>query len=180
MAFLSDDGTPRGEFTYKTYTGAVAEFNFKQKPSGLFKHFLHAPTWLYRAHLGFLFGNRFLMIEHRGRKSGNLYRTVLEVAGRYLEKDEWIVTSGTGPKADWYRNLQAQGVDAVWIGSTRHHASVRFLEPDEAALVMAKYEAAHPRAAVKLLESMGVTYDGTDEGRIELMKKIPMVGFTIG
>jgi len=157
----------------------MSDFNFKQKPTGLFKRFLHAPTWVYRARLGIVFGNRFLMIEHHGRKSGNLYRTVLEVAGRYRDKDEWIVTSGTGPNADWYRNLQAGGVDAVWIGSTRHQAIVRFLEAPEAAQVMAGYEADHPKAAVKLLESMGVSYDGTDEGRVELMKKIPMVGFTV-
>ena len=161
------------------YTSAVAEFNFKQKPSGLFKHFLHSPTWLYRARLGFVFGHRFLMIEHRGRKSGNLYRTVLEVSGSYPDNNEWIVASGTGSKADWYRNIAANGVDAVWIGSTRHHATVRFLEASEAAQVMAKYEADHPKTAAKLLASMGVSYDGTDEGRIELMHQIPMVGFTI-
>jgi deazaflavin-dependent oxidoreductase (nitroreductase family) len=157
----------------------VTDFNFKQKPSGLFKHFLHAPTWLYRARLGFVFGNRFLMIEHSGRKSGNRYRTVLEVAGRYPETNEWIVTSGTGPRADWYRNLKAHGVDAVLIGSTRHEATVRFLDAPEAAQVMATYEADHPRAATKLFESMGVSHDGTDEGRVELMSKIPMASFTL-
>jgi deazaflavin-dependent oxidoreductase (nitroreductase family) len=157
----------------------MTEFNFKQKPSGLFKHVLHAPTWLYRGHLGWVFGKRFLMIEHFGRKSGNRYRTVLEVAGRYPDTNEWIVTSGTGPNADWYRNLEARGIDAVWIGSTRYDASVRFLEADEAARVMAKYEAAHPKAATKLFESMGVSYDGTDEGRVDLMKQIPMVGLTV-
>ena len=157
----------------------MAEFNFKQKPSGIFKHFLHAPTWLYRAHLGFVFGNRFLMIEHSGRKSGNRYRTVLEVAGRQPEKNEWIVTSGTGPNADWYRNLKVHGVDAVWIGATRHQATVRFLDAPEAAHVMAIYEADHPKAADKLFESMGVSYDGTDEGRVDLMARIPMVGFAL-
>ena len=44
---------------------------------------------------------------------------------------------------------------------------------------MARYESAHPKAAVKLFASMGVSYDGTDEGRIELMSHIPMVGFTL-
>ena len=127
----------------------MTDFNFKQKPSGIFKHFLHAPTWLYRAHIGFVFGNRFLMIEHSGRKSGNRYRTVLEVAGRYPEDNDWIVTSGTGPQADWYRNLQSHGVEGVWIGSKRYRASVRFLEAPEAAGVMATYEADHPRTAAK-------------------------------
>lgn len=158
----------------------MGTFNFKQKPSGFFKWFLHTPTWLYRAHLGFIMGKRLLMIEHRGRSSGTLYRTVLEVAGRYREGNEWIVTSGTGPRADWYRNIRAAGVDAVWIGSHRSEARCRFLEPDEAATVMAMYETDHPRTAARLLSSMGVSYDGTSEGRVEMMRHIPMVGFVPG
>jgi len=154
-------------------------FNFKQKPSGFFRWFLHAPTWLYRAHLGFVMGNRFVMIEHRGRKSGNLYRTVLEVAGRVPETNEWIVTSGTGPRADWYRNIQDGGVGAVWIGSKRRGATARFLDATEASDVMAKYEMDHPKTAKKLLTSMGVSYDGTDESRTEMMRQIPMVAFAI-
>ncbi len=118
------------------------------------------------------------MIEHRGRKSGNLYRTVLEVVGRYPDKGEWIVTSGTGPKADWYRNLQAGNLDAIWIGSSRDDATVRFLEAGEAATVFHDYETAHPRTAAKLVKSMGVSYDGTNEGRVEMMRSIPMVSFT--
>ena len=38
------------------------------------------PVWLYRARLGFLFGNRLLMVEHIGRKSGRRRYVVLEVA----------------------------------------------------------------------------------------------------
>ena len=156
----------------------MGQFDFRQKPKGLFKWFLHAPTWLYRARLGFVFGKRFLMIEHRGRKSGNRYRTVLEVAGRNVERNEWIVTSGTGPNADWYRNIESGGVDAVWIGSKRHQADVRFLDAPEAAGVMQRYETEHPKTAAKLMASMGVSYDGTDEGRIEMMKRIPMVAYS--
>ena len=158
----------------------MGDFDFKQKPTGLFKWFLQAPTRLYRAHLGFLMGNRFVMVEHRGRRSGTLYRTVLEVAGRYPEKNEWIVTSGTGPKADWYQNLQAGNLDVVWIGSKRSEATVRFLEADEAAKVFHEYETAHPKTATRLMASRGVSYDGTDESRIELRRSIPMVSFTLG
>ncbi len=100
----------------------MCEFGSQQKPTGLFKWVLHIPTWVFRARLGFVFGKRFLMIEHSGRKSSKLYRTVLEVAGRAPEAREWIVTSGTGPSADWYRNVSAGGVAAVWIGSRRYRA----------------------------------------------------------
>jgi len=124
-------------------------------------------------------GNRFVMIEHLGRNSGHLYRTVLEVAGIYPDTDEWIVTSGTGPRADWYRNLQAGTLQAVWIGSKRCGATVRFLDAEEAGSVFHDYESAHRKTAAKLMKSMGVSYDGTDEGRVEMMRSIPMVSFTL-
>ncbi|MGI9641800.1 MAG: nitroreductase family deazaflavin-dependent oxidoreductase [Acidimicrobiia bacterium] len=155
----------------------MASFDFTSKPSGLWKAFLGAPTWIFRAHLGFVFGNRFLMIEHHGRKSQKPYRTTLEVAGRNPDKHEWIVTSGTGPKADWYQNIKAGGVDAVWIGSSRTPADLRFLEAEEAGAVFAQYEHDHGKAAVKLMDMMGVSYDGTDAGRIDMMTQIPMVAF---
>jgi deazaflavin-dependent oxidoreductase (nitroreductase family) len=126
-----------------------------------------------------LFGHRFLMIEHRGRRSGRLYRTVVEVVGRERGRDEWFVVSGYGPDADWYRNLRSSGPEAVWIGSRRHNASVRFLEPEESARVLAAYEQAHPKTAELLMEEMGVGYDGTDAGREEMMTRIPMIALQV-
>lgn len=154
-------------------------FNFKTAPTGLFKWLLHAPSYVYRAHLGFVFGDRFLMIEHLGRTSGKRYWTVVEVAGRHRDRAEWIVTAGRGPTSDWYRNLVAGGLEAVWIGSTRHGAEVRFLEAEDAAPVMKTYEDKHPKTAQRLYATMGVSYDGTDEDRIRMMHSIPMVAFTI-
>lgn len=156
----------------------MAFLDLSKKPTGALKWFLKAPTYLFRAKLGFVFGRRFVMIEHRGRKSGNLYRTVIEVAGRKPDTGEYICTSGTGPQADWYRNLLADGLEAVWVGSTRHdNATVRFLEAEEAAGFMADYEREHPKTAAKLYDVMGVSYDGTDEDRVRMMGEIPMVAF---
>jgi deazaflavin-dependent oxidoreductase (nitroreductase family) len=151
--------------------------DFSHKPTGWLRRILRWPTYLYRARLGFLFGHRFIMIEHRGRRSGRHYRTVVEVAGR--RSGEWICASGTGPGADWYSNLRANGLLAVWVGWRRCWATVRFLKAREAADWMADYEREHPRTASRLYRIMGVSYDGTFEGRIEMMVKVPMVAFRI-
>ncbi len=66
----------------------------REKPSGIAKWFMQSPKWLYRARLGFVFGQRFLLLEHKGRKSGNRYQTPLEVAYHNPETDEYVVTSG--------------------------------------------------------------------------------------
>jgi len=151
--------------------------DFSRNPTGWLRRALRFPVYLYRVRLGFLLGRRFVMIEHRGRRSGRHYRTVVEVAGR--RNGEVICASGTGPRADWYRNLRANGLLAVWVGSRRRWASVRFLEAREAAGVLADYEHEHPRTAERLYRIMGVSYDGTVEGRIEMIEKVPMVGFAI-
>lgn len=152
--------------------------DLSRKPTGWLKRVLRFPVYLYRLRLGFLLGRRFLMIEHRGRRSGCHYRTVVEVAGR--RSGEWICASGTGPRADWYRNLRQGGLLAVWMGSRKRWASVRFLDAREAAGVMGDYEHEHPRTAARLYRVMGVSYDGTVEGRIEMMERVPMVAFQIG
>jgi len=155
------------------YSGRMASFNFKQKPTGLFKRLLHAPVWLYRSRLGFLLGRRLVMLEHEGRRSGKLRRTPLEVVRR--DGDSYIVCSGTGPNADWYRNLKAKPALALWVGSRRHEVEQRFLEDSEAATVLAQYESDHATAAARLMDLMGVSHDGTHDGRVTMMAKIPMV-----
>lgn len=117
------------------------------------------------------------MIEHRGRKSGQLFRTVVEVAGRSERTGEWYVVSGFGLKADWYRNIRAGQLEAIWLGARRTSASARFVEPGEAGSVMEKYEEAHPRAARALMRVLGVGHDGTSRGRAQMMTQMPMVAF---
>jgi deazaflavin-dependent oxidoreductase (nitroreductase family) len=146
------------------------------RPRGLLRLLFRAPVWIYRARLGFLLGSRFLMIEHRGRVSGRLHRTVVEVVGRPSDDGEWFVVSGFGPRTDWYLNLAAGGLVAVWLGSRACRATARFVEAEEAANVMLAYETNHPRAAAFMAKELGLEHDGTQEGRIDLMRQFPMVG----
>lgn len=153
-------------------------FSFREKPSGLFKWLLKTPGLLFRVKLGFLFGERFLMITHVGRKSGQAYHTPLEVVVHDTDTAEYIVCSGTGPNADWYRNITAQPITSIQVKNRVWTPEQRFLEPSEAARRFADYEQRHPRAASKLLDSMGQSYGGTDSDRIRMMHNIPMVAFT--
>lgn len=151
---------------------AVA-FNFKQKPTGVFKRLLHAPVWLFRARLGFILGRRIVMLEHTGRRTGRTRQTPLEVVKR--EADAYVLCSGTGPNADWYRNIKNQPASALWVGTRRYPVDQRFLSDSEAATVFAGYENAHPKAAARLQQLMGVSHDGTHQGRVAMVREIPMV-----
>jgi hypothetical protein len=58
------------------------------------------PIYLYRLDLGRLLGHRFLLLVHRGRKSGLLRETVLEVLLHDPATNESVVLSAWGEKAD--------------------------------------------------------------------------------
>ncbi|QIS02208.1 nitroreductase family deazaflavin-dependent oxidoreductase [Nocardia brasiliensis] len=107
---------------------------------------VRAPIWLYRAGLGFLFGARLLMIQHVGRRSGAARFVVLEVVDRPAP-DRYIVVSGFGTKAQWYRNIQANPQVHVSAGTKRAvPATATPLSDTESAAALDRYITHHPRA----------------------------------
>ncbi len=148
----------------------------RERPSRLAKLGFKVPVWLYRAHLGFLFGGRIFAIVHHGRKSGKRYVSGLEVLAR--RGGELLVFSAWGTKADWYRNIEAGGIDELWDGRARYPgAEFRRLEPDESDEVIAAYEREHHGTAKRTLPRMLEGYDFSDEMRWELAKAGTIIAF---
>jgi deazaflavin-dependent oxidoreductase (nitroreductase family) len=111
---------------------------------------VRAPIWLYRARLGFVFGSRLLMLEHRGRKTGARRYVVLEIVG-HPAPGSYVVISGFGDRAQWYRNICADSRVRVQVGCRKPAAAIaRRLNPEEAAATLASYAASHPRAWAQL------------------------------
>ncbi|SRX95474.1 hypothetical protein [Beutenbergia cavernae DSM 12333] [Mycobacterium shimoidei] len=107
---------------------------------------MRAPIWIYRARAGALFGSRLLMLEHIGRKSGARRYVVLEVVD-HPASDTYVVVSGFGAKAEWFRNIQANPRVRVYVGSHAPvPASARVLDQAEADRTLAGYRSRHPRA----------------------------------
>jgi deazaflavin-dependent oxidoreductase (nitroreductase family) len=110
---------------------------------------VRAPIWLYRARLGFVFGSRTLMLEHVGRKSGAKRYVVLEVVG-HAAPDSYVVASGFGEHAQWFRNLMANPRIRISVaGHGPRAATARRLPASEADAVLADYVSRHPRAWAK-------------------------------
>jgi deazaflavin-dependent oxidoreductase (nitroreductase family) len=138
--------------------------------------FVRAPVWAYRARLGFVFGSRLLMLEHTGRKTGTRRYVVLEVVGR-TEPGAYVVASGFGERAQWFRNILADPRVRIYLGGRRPvAATARVLGRDEAARVLASYASAHPRAwaafAPVLENTLGAPIG--DDGAA-----LPLVAFTV-
>lgn len=143
---------------------------------------LAAPRALYAAHAGPLLGHRFLLLRHRGRRTGKPHATMLEVLSWDDAGHEAVVISGFGPRAQWLRNVLAEHAAEIEIGRERWRATVRLLGPAEGALVLADYERRN-RLALPLLRRLlarlaGVRYDGTEDARRAVAQRLPMVAFT--
>ena len=126
---------------------------------------VRAPVGLYRARLGFVLGPRLLMLEHTGRKSGARRHVVLEVVG-HPRPGTYIVVSGFGERAQWFRNVRADPRVRVFAGSRRPApATARLLSAKEAAAALAAYTARHPRSWASLRpvleETLGARIDAT-------------------
>ena len=107
---------------------------------------MRAPIWLYRARLGFLFGSRMLMLEHVGRQSGARRYVVLEVFDRPAPGN-YVVVSGFGGRAQWFRNVMANPKVRVSVAGRRPvPATARLLAPVEADVALNAYVRRHPRA----------------------------------
>lgn len=107
---------------------------------------VRAPIWLYRRGLGGLMGPRILMLEHIGRTSGKQRYACLEVVERPAP-DTFVVVSGFGESAQWYRNLIAN--PRCWVTNgwgSRRPAHATPMNAAESAAALGRYRAAHPRA----------------------------------
>ncbi|GAA2864070.1 nitroreductase family deazaflavin-dependent oxidoreductase [Pseudonocardia halophobica] len=138
------------------------------------------PRHLYAHGLGSMLGARFLQLTHTGRRSGRHYDTVLEVVHRDPEAGEYVVVSGFGREADWYRNVHAAGPVAVTVGRRCFPAQARDLELDEAVMVIGAYERRNrllaPVVHRVLSALVGWTYRGTPAQRWRLARELPLVG----
>ncbi|BBX73814.1 hypothetical protein MSHI_17200 [Mycobacterium shinjukuense] len=111
---------------------------------------MRAPIWIYKARAGGLFGSRILMLEHIGRKSGARRYAVLEVVDHPVP-DTYVVASGFGRKAQWFRNIEANPRVRVYAGShAPAPATARILDQDETDRTLATYRGRHGRAWARL------------------------------
>jgi deazaflavin-dependent oxidoreductase (nitroreductase family) len=97
---------------------------------GFLRIFFRAPILFFRLGLGPLLKNRYFLLTHRGRRSGRVYKTVLDVYGRGPD-GELYVSSGWGSGSDWYRNITSGGALKVRVGREVFTPSVRVLDGEE-------------------------------------------------
>jgi len=104
------------------------------------------PLALYRARLGGLFGQRLLRLTHTGRKTGLRRQVVLEVVEHDAASGVYVIASGWGEKADWFRNVQSTPAVLVMVGRREFAAIAERMPLDLAEATLRRYAERHPAA----------------------------------
>lgn len=149
-----------------------------QPPTGLTRLLFRVPIYLYQAGLGWIFGRRILLLRHVGRISGKARQAILEVAEHDPTDDSFVVASGWGPTAAWYRNVVHTPEVTIQVGRRTIPVTAVKLTEDEGAETFARYGMKHRRAAKYLLPRMlGFSVDGTEADFRAVGRRLPFIRF---
>jgi len=154
---------------------AIEKTKAVDPPRGWRRFMFRLPIGLYRWHLGWLLGGRFLLINHIGRKSGLPRQVVIEVVRHDKNDQTIIVASGFGAKSQWYRNLQKTHDVTIQLGTKKYTAHAEFLSVEQGADEMVDYARRHASAARELAKLMGYRVVGTDDDYRALGREIPFI-----
>jgi deazaflavin-dependent oxidoreductase (nitroreductase family) len=129
---------------------------------------------LYDSGKGWIIGKLILLLAHTGRKSGNRYVTPLQ-----YEKIEgaYIVAAGRGPKADWFRNVQADPHVHVRVGRIEFDCIAEpVTDPERAADFLEYRLRRHPLMIGLMMKfAHGLSMRPTRAQLVELGASTPMV-----
>lgn len=149
----------------------------RKRPSPLLRAFLRAPIWLYRWHLGWLLGERFLMLTHTGRKSGLPRHTVIEVVTSDKSTGAYFVTAAWGEKADWYLNIRKNPNVLVQVRNRKFDAHAEQLSVPDAEARLWEYAQRHPATLEELtIVMLGERLSPTRETCHRLAEHAPVIG----
>lgn len=146
-----------------------------QPPRGVTRLFWRSAILIYRLGLGGILGERMLLLNHTGRKSGKARQAVLEVVQHDRAAGTYIVASGFGEKSDWYQNVLAQPQVRIQVGNRRMAARAERLPLPQATAVMLDYNRRHPALLRNLAGILGYRMDGSDADVCAFASLIPLV-----
>ncbi len=128
---------------------------FRERPGLIALAIFRVPLPLYRRGLGWIFRHAFLLLDHRGRRSGQVYQTALKVLTYDPVTREAVVFSAWGDKTDWIQNVRATPALKVTIARETYAPIQRFLSEAQAFDVVTGYRRRYPWKFRMLCRLMG-------------------------
>jgi len=116
-----------------------------------------------------------IVLVHRGRKSGRVFRTPVEALHKDPGGREFVVAPMWGRSSDWYRNVAAGGLVEIHVRGEALQVEWRELDEAERRAAMDAYRDAHPIYS-RIVLRMIVRVNGL-EGDPEqaVLRELPML-----
>lgn len=147
----------------------------RKPPHGLARLAFRLPIWLYRLHLGWILGERFLLLQHTGRKSGRLRETVLEIVRSDPDNGTYVIAAGFGEESDWFQNLLKTPQAKIQVARRKFKVRAERISIEDATREYRIYARQHPAALRGLSSLFGIHLSGTDADYPVLARRLPMV-----
>jgi len=130
----------------------------------------------YRAGLGRIVGRMILLLTTRGRKTGSLHT----VAVQYEKMDgKYYIGAAGGLKSDWLRNLQADPIVELEVGSKKFSARAETLLDTEKITQFLEYRLKrHPLMIRLILKMDGVSFFPTRQELFDYSKNLAVAVIT--
>jgi deazaflavin-dependent oxidoreductase (nitroreductase family) len=117
-----------------------------------------------------------VVLVHRGRISGRVFKTPIEILVEDPERDEFVVSPMWGRRSDWYRNVVAGGLVEVHVRGEQRQVEWRELDEAERRAAMEAYREAHPIYS-RIILRMLVRVNGLQgDPEQAVLRELPMLG----
>ena len=156
-----------------------SSWTFPPPPRGIKAIPWRLPIYLYRFGLGWLLGNRFLLLCHTGRISGEKRFAVVEIVHSLPDPYSYFVVSGFGTRSDWYQNIIQNTNVEIQVGRKRLLAEAQQLDTSEAGEILLAYAQNNPRSLKALSKIMGYEIDFSHDGILDFGRQIPVIQFAV-
>jgi deazaflavin-dependent oxidoreductase (nitroreductase family) len=117
-----------------------------------------------------------IVLVHRGRKSGRVFKTPLEILLDDHERDELIISPMWGRNSDWYRNVLAGGLVEVHMAGEQRQVTWRELTDAERGAALDAYRRAHPTYSGMILRMLARVNGLKGDPHQAVLRELPMLG----
>ncbi len=147
-----------------------------QKPPAFISQFFKLPLFFYHIGLGWIFGKRFMVLKHVGRKTGKAHESVLAVLA-FDPKTQEIKAVSPWSTSNWFRNIQAAPAVEVQTAGVRYVPQQRFLCPEEIASAFIELRERYPVFSRMVARIPGWNIGSTYDEFLQLARTLRGVAF---
>jgi deazaflavin-dependent oxidoreductase (nitroreductase family) len=119
-----------------------------------------------------------MLLKHKGRKTGVLRETVIEIIDQDKERGKIYAASGFGESSQWFKNICADNSVLLTIKNKEFPARARVLGSQGSEQVLKRYAMAHPGSIKGVAKLSGYKMDGSESDVTEFSRIIKIIEFS--